>query len=355
VQLFSPVSLGSLDLDNRVVMAPLTRLRAEEHGVPGDLIALHYAQRATAGLLITEGTFTSAGAQAYAGQPGIETDEQAEGWGRVAAAVHDEDGLIVMQLMHAGRVTHPRINNGLTIYAPSATAIEGDVRTPDGAFPYPVPTAVTEDDIVRIVEEHVAAARRAVEAGLDGVEVHSANGYLLHQFLSPTSNTRTDAYGGSPENRARFGAEVIAAVAREIGADRVGVRISPERNIQDVFETDAEETRLTYEALIDAIAPLGLAYLSVLHPEPSSSLVQDLRARFGGAVILNSGFATPTTREEARTLVNDGLADAVVVGRALLANPDLVRRWRDDAELNEPDASTFYASGATGYTDYPTL
>jgi 2,4-dienoyl-CoA reductase-like NADH-dependent reductase (Old Yellow Enzyme family) len=355
VQLFSPVSLGSLNLDNRVVMAPLTRLRAEEGGVPGELIALHYAQRATAGLVITEGTFTSAGAQAYAGQPGIETDEQAEGWGRVAAAVHDEDGLIVMQLMHAGRVTHPLINSGLTIYAPSATAIEGEVRTPDGAFPYPVPTAATEDDIARIIDEHVAAARRAVEAGFDGVEVHSANGYLLHQFLSPTSNTRSDAYGGSPENRARFGAEVITAVAREIGADRVGVRIPPERNIQDVFEKDADETRLTYETLVDAIAPLGLAYLSVLHPEPGSALVQDLRHRFGGSLILNNGFTTPTTREEARSLVNEGLADAVVVGRALLANPDLVRRWREDTELNEPDAKTFYASGAAGYTDYPTL
>jgi 2,4-dienoyl-CoA reductase-like NADH-dependent reductase (Old Yellow Enzyme family) len=355
VQLFSPVSLGSLALSNRVVMAPLTRLRADEHGVPGDLIALHYAQRATAGLLITEGTFTSAGAQAYAGQPGIETDEQAEGWGRVADAVHAEDGLIVMQLMHAGRVTHPRINNGLTIYAPSATAIHGEVRTPDGAFPYPVPTAATADELQRIIEEHVAAARRAVEAGFDGVEVHSANGYLLHQFLSPTSNTRSDVYGGSPENRARFGAQVIGAIAQEIGADRVGVRISPERDIQDVLETDAEETRLTYEALIDAIAPLGLAYLSVLHPEPSSSLVQDLRRRFRGPVILNNGFLTPTTREQARTLVNDGLADAVVVGRALLANPDLVRRWRNEEELNEPDASTFYGAGAEGYTDYPTL
>jgi N-ethylmaleimide reductase len=355
VQLFSPVSLGSLDLDNRVVMAPLTRLRADAHGVPGELIALHYAQRATAGLLITEGTFMSAGAQAYPGQPGIETDEQAEGWQRVADAVHAENGLIVTQLMHAGRVTHPLINSGLTIYAPSATAIKGEVRTPDGAFPYPVPTAATVDDIARIVQEHVDAARRAVEADLDGVEVHSANGYLLHQFLSPTSNTRTDAYGGSPENRARFGAEVIAAVAREIGADRVGVRISPERNIQDVLEEDADETRLTYEALIDAIAPLGLAYLSVLHPEPGSVLVQDLRRRFGGAVILNNGFTTPTTRDEARSLVNDGLADAVVVGRALLANPDLVHRWRHEEALNEPDASTFYGPGAKGYTDYPTL
>jgi N-ethylmaleimide reductase len=338
VQLFSPVSLGSLALSNRVVMAPLTRLRADVHGVPGELIAEHYAQRASAGLLITEGTFPTAGAQAYPGQPGIETEEQAEGWARVADAVHAEGGLIVMQVMHAGRVTHPLINSGLTIYAPSATAIQGEVRTPDGAFPYPVPTAATADDLLRIIEEHVVAARRAVEAGLDGVEVHSANGYLLHQFLSPVSNTRTDAFGGSPENRARFGA-----------------RISPERNIQDVIESDATETRLSYEALVDAIAPLGLAYLSVLHPEPASALVQDLRGRFGGPVILNNGFTTPTTREEARSLVNEGLADAVVVGRALLANPDLVRRWRNDDELNEPDTATFYGPGEKGYTDYPTL
>ncbi|CAD5989502.1 alkene reductase [Agreia sp. COWG] len=355
MQLFSPVSLGSLELDNRIVMAPLTRTRSNADGVPNDLNVEHYAQRASTGLIVTEGTYPTAGSQAYPGQPGIETDEQAAGWARVADAVHANGGKIVMQLMHGGRVTHPLINNGLTIFAPSAHAIEGVAHTPEGPLPYPVPTAATTDDIARIVAEHVSAARRAVDAGLDGVEVHSANGYLLHEFLSPVSNTRTDSYGGSPENRARFGAEVITAIAQAIGADRVGVRISPEHNIQDVLETDPDETRATYEALVDAIAPLGLAYLSVLHAEPSSELVQDLRARFGGAFLVNNGFGTMTTRDGALALVDEGTADAVVVGRPLIANPDLVRRWREDADLNEPNPATFYGSGPEGYTDYPTL
>src|SRR4051794_10065248 len=203
MDLFAPVSLGDLQLANRVVMAPLTRLRSGDAGVPGELVADHYAQRASVGLIITEGTFPNAESRAYAGQPGIVTDEQVEGWRRVADAVHARGGRIVMQLMHGGRVSHPEINGAGRIVAPSAVAIEGEVRTPSGKHPFPVPHALTTEEARATMADFVAAAERAGSAGLDGVEIHSANGYLLHEFLSPVSNQRTDVYGGSPENPAR--------------------------------------------------------------------------------------------------------------------------------------------------------
>jgi N-ethylmaleimide reductase len=201
----------------------------------------------------------------------------------------------------------------------------------------------------------VAASRRAIEAGLDGVEIHSANGYLLHEFLSPASNKRDDEYGGSPENRARFVVEVATAVAEAIGAGRVGLRISPEHNIQDAFETDRDDVLATYGHLVDQLRPLGLAYLSVLHKEPAGDLVQDLRRRFDGPLIANSGFSSPTTRDEAVQLIGQAHAEAVAVGRLVIANPDLVERWSGEHPENAPDPATFYAAGAEGYTDYPTL
>ena len=355
MQLFAPVSLGALALTNRVVMAPLTRLRAGEAGIPNDLLVEHYRQRATTGLIVTEGTFTSQVSRAYPGQPGIVTAEQIAGWRRVTDAVHAEGGVIVMQLMHGGRVTHPEINGGLTPVAPSAIAIDGETHTPLGKKRFAEPRALTTDELPGVTAEIVQAARNAIEAGFDGVEVHSANGYLLHEFLSPVSNVRTDSYGGSPANRARLGIETVTAVAEAIGADRVGIRISPSHNIQDVFETDETETKATYDALIDGIAPLGLAYLSVLHRDPAGELVQDLRARFGGPLMANSGFGQLTTRAEAMEFVRDDLADVVAVGRQVIANPDLVARWRHDRELNEPNPSTFYSQGAEGYIDYPAL
>ena len=355
MQLFTPTRLGALALDNRVVMAPLTRRRSSSDGVPGDIVVEYYRQRATLGLIVSEGTFTSPVSRGYSGQPGIVTPAQIEGWRRVTDAVHDEGGLIVMQLMHSGRVTHTDITGGETPVAPSAIAIAGDVRTPTGAKPYETPRAIDTDEIPDIVQEHVQAARNAVEAGFDGVELHSANGYLLHQFLSPRSNVRTDSYGGSPENRARFGIEVAHAVAAEIGADRVGIRLSPAHNIQDVIETDVDETRATYDALVDGIAPLGLAYLSVLHADPAGSLVQDLRNRFGGPLMANTGFSSPTTREDALALIEQGTADVVAVGRQAIANPDLLARWKGDHPVNDADPSTFYTPGAAGYTDYPVL
>ncbi len=355
MHLFTSTSLGALGLANRVVMAPLTRMRAGADGIPNDLLVEHYRQRATLGLIITEGTYTSPVSRAYPGQPGIVTAEQIAGWRRVTEAVHAEGGVIVMQLMHGGRVTHPEINGGLDPVAPSAIAIVGETHTPLGKREFPVPHALTEAEVAGVVSELARAARNAVEAGFDGVEVHSANGYLLHEFLSPVSNVRTDAYGGSPVNRARLGIEVAAAVAAEIGADRVGIRISPSHNIQDVLETDAAETRATYDALISGIAPLGLAYLSVLHHDPAGELVQHLRAEFGGPLMANSGFGQLTTRDEATEFVRNGFADVVAVGRQAIANPDLLRRWRDNHPLNEPNPQTFYGPGAEGYTDYPAL
>jgi len=355
VQLFIPVNLGALALSNRLVMAPLTRMRADANGVPNDLLVEHYRQRATTGLIVTEGTWTSPVSKAYPGQPGIFTQDQIAGWHRVTDAVHAEGGLIVMQLMHGGRVTHPEITGGLTPVAPSAIAIDGETHTPLGKRRFAEPHALEEAELPVVTAEIVQAARNAIEAGFDGVEVHSANGYLLHEFLSPVSNVRTDAYGGSPANRARFGIETVTAVAEAVGADRVGIRISPSHNIQDVFETDDAETKATYDALIDGIAPLGLAYLSVLHRDPAGELVQDLRARFGGPLMVNSGFGVITHRDEAIDAIANGTADVVAVGRQVIANPDLVARWRDDRELNEPNPNTFYGPSAEGYTDYPAL
>ena len=355
MDLFSPVSLGDLHLPNRVVMAPLTRRRSDAAGVPGGLVAEHYAQRASVGLIITEGTYPSRESRAYPGQPGIVTAEQVEGWRRVAEAVHAKGGRIVMQLMNGGRVSHPDITGTDRIVAPSAVAIDGEVHTATAKLPYPVPHGLTTDDLAVVREEFAAAARNAIEAGLDGVEVHGANGYLLHQFLSPASNRRTDEYGGSPENRARFVVEVTKAVAEAVGAGRVGIRLSPMHNIQDVVETDTEDVKATYEALVSGIAPLGLAYMSVLHSEPAGELVQGLRTNFGGKFIVNSGFGSITTRDEAIALVENSHADAVAVGRLAIANPDLVERWRGERPENTPNPSTFYGPGAEGYTDYPRL
>ena len=351
--LFSPMTLGELELPNRLVMAPLTRVRSGKEGIPGPLVVEHYRQRASLGLIVSEGTYPSHAGRGFPGQPGLVTEEQLKGWANVTAAVHAEGGRIFAQVMHAGRVTHEDTNGGFEVVAPSAIAIDGQTRTYAGQKPFPVPHALTAEELPGIVQEFVTASRNAIGAGFDGVELHSANGYLLHEFLSPSANHREDIYGGSPENRARFVIEVTRAVVDDIGADRVGIRISPEHNVQGAIELDAADIHETYAHLVDALAPLKLAYLSVLHKEPTSDLVQDLRTRFGGTFLLNTGFGVVTTREEAVALVADGHADAVVVGRPAIANPDLVRRWREGLPVNEPDQSTFYGEGAKGYTDYP--
>ncbi|WP_341242309.1 alkene reductase [uncultured Nocardioides sp.] len=351
--LFEPLTAGALTMPSRLVMAPLTRNRAVGT-LPGDLHVEYYAQRASAGLVITEGSQPVAEGQGYPSTPGFHSPEQLAGWRRVADAVHERGGRIVAQLMHAGRIAHPDNTGGEEIVAPSALAAPGEMFTPTGPQPHPVPRALETAEIPGVVEGIVQAARNAVEAGLDGVEVHAANGYLIHQFLAPGSNTRTDEYGGSPEARARFAVEVTRAVAEAIGPERVGIRISPAHNIQGALEEDADDVRATYTHLVEQLAPLGLAYLSVL-ADPRLALVQDLRAAFGGVVIANDGFGEVTTLESAQAILDEDLADAVAVGRLFIANPDLPRRWAEGAGLNEPDSATFYGGGAEGYTDYPAL
>ncbi|MBM7443015.1 2,4-dienoyl-CoA reductase-like NADH-dependent reductase (Old Yellow Enzyme family) [Streptomyces sp. HB132] len=336
-------------------MAPLTRMRSGPSGVPGGLMIEHYRQRASLGLIVTEGVYSSHEAQAFVGQPGIVTDEQVAGWRRVAEAVHARGGRIVMQVVHAGRVTHPDVNGGRRVLAPSAIAVSGEGHTEKGKQSYPVPRALTVAEARTVLDDFVAASRRAIEAGLDGVEIHAANGYLLHEFLAPASNRRTDGYGGTPTNRARFVVEVVTAVAKAIGAGRVGLRISPERNIKDVLETDRGDVLATYGHLLDQLSPLGPAYLSVLHEELRGGLVQELRRRFGGKLMANSGSSSITSREEAAGLIEAAHADVVAVGRAALANPDLVERWQGEHAENEPRPALFYTSGAEGYTDYPSF
>lgn len=353
MDLFSPLSLGALELPNRLVMAPLTRCRSRVDGVPDGNVVEHYRQRASMGLIVSEGVYPSATGQGFIRQPGLVTDEQIAGWKLVTDAVHAEGGLIVAQVMHAGRVTHTETTGQDRVVAPSAIAVEGESRTYTGKHPYPVPHALELDELPGIVEEFVRGSRNAMSAGFDGVELHGANGYLLHEFLSPGANTRTDAYGGTPQNRARFVIEVVTAVANAIGADRTGLRISPEHNVQSAIESDTADVAATYGALLEGIAPLGLAALSILHADPAGTLVQGLRTGFGGPVLLNTGFQTVTTYNDAAAVAANGWGDAVVVGRPAIANPDLVRRWREDLPLNEPDASTFYTEGAAGYIDYP--
>ncbi len=348
--LFSPYQLGGLELANRLVMAPLTRNRAGAGEAPTALAAEYYAQRAGAGLIVSEGTQPSAVGQGYPHTPGLHTDEQVAGWRLVADAVHARGGRIVAQLMHAGRISHPAIS-GLQPVAPSAVTPAGEVFTEQGMQAFQEPRALATGELPGVVAEYVDAARRAVQAGLDGVELHAANGYLLHQFLAEGSNTRTDAYGGSAVNRARLVVEVATAVAQAVGPERVGIRISPAGTFNDIAEVDTEAT---YTALLDGLAPLGLLYLHVAEG-PDTDFHERLRKQWTGTFIFNTGFTGPSDLATAQQAVDSGATDLFCIGRAFLANPDLVERLRTGAELNEPDQTTFYGGGAKGYTDYPAL
>lgn len=351
--LFTPATAGSISLTNRVTLAALTRSRAAADGVPTDMHAEYYAQRASTGLIVTEGVFFDDTNRAFLGQPGISTPEQVAGWRKVADAVHAAGGKIVMQIMHGGRLTLPSINFQPQGEAPSAIAPGITLHGAQGREEVPTPVALDAEGIERVKAGFVDAARKAIEAGMDGVELHNANGYLLHEFLSPDANHRTDSYGGSPANRARLSIEVLTAVAEAIGADRTAFRISPMHNVQGCTETDEQDVHATYGALLEGVKGLGLAYMSVLYQDITGTLVADLRAQFGGFTILNSGFAEVTGLEEAQQIVDGNLADAVAVGRQLIANPDLVARWEQGLPLNEADPSTFYTPGPQGYTDYP--
>lgn len=347
--LWQPVTVGTLALPHRLAMAPMTRDRSTPEGVPTELNARYYAQRASLGLLITEGTQPSEDGQGYLLTPGIHTDAQVAGWRLVTDAVHEAGGHLVIQLMHVGRVGHPdNTPHGRTPVAPSAVAADGVMFTATGPQPFPEPRALSTDEVRATVQDFRRAAAAAIAAGADGVELHAANGYLLHQFLADNTNQRTDEYGGSIENRIRFVVEVATAVAEEIGAERTGIRLSPGNPYNDIVETQTHEV---YGPLVDALAALDLAYLHVLHAG-DEDLLRSIRAAWPTALLVNRGGADLATRVAD---LESGVADVVTTGSWALANPDLVDRLRSGADLNEPDVATFYGGGENGYVDYPVL
>ena len=349
--LFSPVVLGAIELANRIVMAPMTRDRAGPGDVPTDLMVEYYAQRASAGLIVTEGAQPSAVGKGYWRTPGIHSAEQIEGWRAVADAVHARGGKIVMQLMHCGRVVVPA-NRGFDadVIAPSAIPCPAPVPGPDGVpVPTATPRAITVEEMPALLEEYAQAARNAIAAGLDGVELHCASGYLINQFLNPASNQRTDEYGGSAENRIRFPIEVLRALADAIGADRVGFRISPGNPYNGM---DPSDPAATFGPLVKAADALGLAFCHVVDMGlPDLDTLALLRNNFSGPIITNNNLKA----DSARALLDAGKADAVSFGRAFIANPDLVERIAAGAPLAKPDFSLLYTGEERGYTDYPTM
>jgi 2,4-dienoyl-CoA reductase-like NADH-dependent reductase (Old Yellow Enzyme family) len=348
--LFAPARVGGLKLTNRLVMAPMTRSRAGTDGVPGALAAEYYAQRAGVGLIVTEGTQPSDDGQGYMNTPGIYTSAHVEGWRKVTRAVHDKGGHIFIQLMHAGRMSHP--DNTLHHrqgVAPSAIAPGSPMFTPKGMQDIPQPRALTTDEVRRTVADFRDAARHAIEAGADGVEIHGANGYLVQQFIAPSANSRADAYGGSIENRARFAIEVATAIAEEIGPDKTAVRLSPGITMWGIDE-GAEGPNL-YRYLVAELGKLGLAYLHIMH-QGDEHLLADLRKLWSSKLIVNR---PGRPRDRIGSDVAAGLADLEAYGQMILANPDFVERLKSGAPLNESDRNTFFGGDARGYTDYPAL
>jgi N-ethylmaleimide reductase len=355
--LYSPVTLGPYTFKNRIAMSPMTRSRSVGN-VPDDLVAEYYKQRAaSAGLIITEGTSPSPDGLGYARIPGIFSAAQVAGWKKVADAVHGTGTKIFMQLMHTGRVGHPNnLPPGANVIGPSAVVAAGEMYTDqEGMKAQPTPKAMTEADIKTAIGEFEQAAKNAVAAGLEGVELHAANGYLLEQFIRPNSNIRTDAYGGSIENRARFVLDVVKATTSAIGKDKVGIRLSPFGVFNDMPlypELEAE-----YAYLARALNATGLFYVHLVDhsamgaPAVPQSIKETFRKEFKGVLILSGGYDAARAESD----LEAGKADLIAVGRPLLANPDLVERWKTGAELNPPDMNTFYTPGAKGYTDYPVL
>ncbi|WP_393056664.1 alkene reductase [Streptomyces sp. LN549] len=350
---FDSLDLAGTQLANRIALAPMTRSRAGEGGVPTELVAEYYAQRASAGLVITEGIQPSVVGQGYPSTPGLHSAEQIAAWRKVTDAVHDKGGRIFAQVMHSGRIGHPvLLPDGLTPVGPSAVAATGQVFTHEGPKDFVTPRELTDAEIRETIADFVAAARAAVDAGFDGVELHGANGYLIHQFLAPNSNQRTDAWGGSVEGRIRFAVETVRAVVAEIGAARTAIRLSPGNPFNDVAEPAPEAT---YSALVRAIEPLGLAYLHLVEGTADDrALTESLRKQFNGTLVLNPA-SEDVTGPEALALVEEGVADIVSYGALFLANPDLPERLRAGGPYNTPDPATFYGGDHRGYTDYPVL
>lgn len=352
MSLFEPLQLGALTLPNRIVMAPLTRCRAAEGRVPTDLMAEYYGQRSLAGLILSEATSVSPMGVGYPDTPGIWSEDQVEGWKKVTSAVHDAGGLIQLQLWHVGRISDPHYLDGELPLAPSAIAAKGHVSLIRPMKEFVTPRAISIEEIKAVVEEFRHAAENAKKAGFDGVLLHSANGYLIDQFLQDSTNKRDDAYGGSIENRSRFLLEVVDAVTSVWAPGRVGVHLAPRGDAHDMGDSDP---LALFSYVAREVRSRSVGYISAREHHGDSPLGPRLKQIFGGPFIANEGF----DQAAAGKAIQDGDADAVAFGKAFIANPDLVERFRVGAELNEPDPSTFYFQGEGdiwhGYTDYPTL
>lgn len=349
--LFDTYRLGRHTLANRLVMAPLTRSRAQFDGTPGDLAAQYYAERAGVGLVIAEATQPSDDGQGYMATPGIYTDAHIAGWKKITDAVHAKGTPIFIQLLHAGRISHPdNTPHHRQALAPSAIEPGSTIFTPTGMQAVPMPREMTVEEIHQTAADFGHAAACAIKAGADGVEIHGANAYLIHQFLAPSSNRRTDDYGGSIENRARFAIEVATAIAKEIGADRTAIRISPGMSLWGIEE--GPDAAKLYRHLVAELDKLGLAYLHITQYGQDEALLADLRRLWRNTLILNR---PGRPREQIGTDIASGLADLEAYGQMVLANPDFVERLKTNAPMNEADPGTFFGGDARGYTDYPTL
>ncbi|WP_280234721.1 alkene reductase [Nocardia cyriacigeorgica] len=354
--LFDSAALGALELPNRLVMAPMSRQRADADGTPNELMATYYGQRASAGLIVAEAATPNLIGKTFAGIPAIYTHAHIAGWRQITDAVRTRGGRMFLQVQHGGRIGHPD-NTGLTPIAPSPLPLPGTVHTADGSRDAVVPRQMTVEEIRATIDDFATAARNAVAAGFDGVEVHSANGFLLHQFLSDNTNHRTDEYGGSIANRIRFTVEVVEAVVAAIGPERVGVRIAPGVTANGIAESDTAEL---YPELLAALGGRDLAYLHVVFADPDSPVFQRIRADWAGTLIANPylGWGEPLPEDGGRAKADELLAagaDLISLGRPFLANPDLVTRLRTGAPINPVRDEHFYGGDGVGYTDYPVL
>lgn len=346
--LFDPIRVGNVELDNRIIMAPMTRNRADDEGVQPDFVAEYYRQRASAGLIITEATNISPMAKGYARTPGIYTAEQIESWRPVTRAVHSRGGKIFLQIFHTGRIALPEfLPDNTQPIAPSAVRAKGYNYSGGGTNEFVTPREITVEEIRQTVRDFATATRNAIAAGFDGVELHAASGYLVQQFLTTNVNLRTDEYGGSIENRSRFLFEVLDAMIGEVGAERVGVKFSPRMPFNDIEEQDAEEV---YTYILERLNDKNLAYVHV-GDFTGEGWHEKLRPIYKGVYFAGANF----TKESGEELLARDLADAIVYGVKFLANPDLPERFRRNVPLNEPEQSTFYTPGPRGYTDYPSL
>ena len=350
--LFSSITLGDYQLVNRIFMAPLTRARTVENGIPNAMMAKYYGQRATAGLIIAEATAIAKKGLGWINAPGIFNDQQQAGWKTIADTVHEKEGRIFLQLWHMGSTVHPDFLDGDLPVSSSAVKQQGSLATPKGPDrEFVVPQALTKIDIAKVTQQFVDAAKRAIDAGLDGVEIHGANGFLIDQFTRDGVNQRDDEYGGSINNRLRFMVEVVEAVCAEIGSGKVGIRLSPSNSVWGIHDSTPRET---FSEAVLKLNKFDLAYVHVLEPKPESGidyLTPILRQKYQGTLIINGGY----DKASGNAALENNEAEAIVFGTPFIANPDLVERFAGNAELAKPDPATFYSSGAKGYIDYPPM